>query len=38
MLGPVRTWLNDQNKNIDEFPVSAVKFCLTYKNGRGKQA
>ena len=31
MLGPVRTWLNDENKNIDEFPVSPVKFCLLIK-------
>ena len=31
MLGPVRTWLNDENKNIDEFPVSPIKFCLLIK-------
>jgi aspartyl-tRNA(Asn)/glutamyl-tRNA(Gln) amidotransferase subunit B len=31
MLGPVRTWLNDENKNIDEFPLPAVKFCLLIK-------
>src|SRR4030095_2010300 len=26
MLGPVKTWLNDKNKNIDEFPVSPAKL------------
>jgi len=31
MLGPVRTWLNAENKNIDEFPVSPSKFCLLIK-------
>jgi aspartyl-tRNA(Asn)/glutamyl-tRNA(Gln) amidotransferase subunit B len=31
MLGPVRTWLNAENKNIDEFPVSPLKFCLLIK-------
>ena len=31
MLGPVRTWLNDNNKNIDELPLSPVKFCSLIK-------
>lgn len=28
MLGPVKTWLNEQNKNIDEFPVAPSKLAL----------
>ena len=31
MLGPVKTWLNDENKNISEFPVSAAKLSLLIK-------
>ncbi|HKC34891.1 MAG TPA: Asp-tRNA(Asn)/Glu-tRNA(Gln) amidotransferase subunit GatB, partial [Chitinophagaceae bacterium] len=31
MLGPVRTWLNDGNKNIDEFQVSPSKLSLLIK-------
>jgi len=28
MLGPVKTWLNDENKNIGEFPVSPAKLSV----------
>jgi len=31
MLGPVKTWLNDENKNIDQFPVTASKLGLLIK-------
>src|SRR5436190_7042574 len=31
MLGPVRTWLNDEKKNIDDFPVSPSNFYLLIK-------
>jgi len=31
MLGPLRTWLNDENKNIDEFPVAPVKLSVLIK-------
>ena len=27
MLGPVKTWLNEENKTIDDFPVPGVKLC-----------
>lgn len=26
MLGPVKTWLNDENKGIDVFPIQAARF------------
>ena len=28
MLGPVKTWLNEENKSIAEFPVPAAKLSL----------
>lgn len=28
MLGPVKTWLNEQNKNIGEFPILPAKLAL----------
>jgi aspartyl-tRNA(Asn)/glutamyl-tRNA(Gln) amidotransferase subunit B len=28
MLGPVKTWLNDKNKNIHEFPIPPSNFIL----------
>jgi aspartyl-tRNA(Asn)/glutamyl-tRNA(Gln) amidotransferase subunit B len=31
LLGPVKTWLNDENKNIDEFPVSPAKLSVLIK-------
>jgi aspartyl-tRNA(Asn)/glutamyl-tRNA(Gln) amidotransferase subunit B len=31
MLGPVKTWLNDENKNIGEFPVSPAKLGVLIK-------
>jgi aspartyl-tRNA(Asn)/glutamyl-tRNA(Gln) amidotransferase subunit B len=31
MLGPVRTWLNDENKNIGEFPVLPAKLSVLIK-------
>jgi aspartyl-tRNA(Asn)/glutamyl-tRNA(Gln) amidotransferase subunit B len=31
MLGPVKTWLNDKNKNISEFPVSPAKLNALIK-------
>jgi len=31
MLGPVKTWLNDENKNIGEFPVSPAKLNVLIK-------
>jgi aspartyl-tRNA(Asn)/glutamyl-tRNA(Gln) amidotransferase subunit B len=31
MLGPVKTWLNDENKNIDEFPLPSAKLGLLIK-------
>lgn len=31
MLGPVKTWLNDENKNINEFPVSPVNLSSLIK-------
>ena len=31
MLGPVKTWLNDENKNIGEFPVSPAKLSVLIK-------
>jgi aspartyl-tRNA(Asn)/glutamyl-tRNA(Gln) amidotransferase subunit B len=31
MLGPVKTWLNDENKNISEFPVSPAKLSVLIK-------
>ena len=31
MLGPVKTWLNNENKNIDQFPVAASKLGLLIK-------
>ena len=31
MLGPVKTWLNGENKNISEFPVSPAKLNALIK-------
>jgi aspartyl-tRNA(Asn)/glutamyl-tRNA(Gln) amidotransferase subunit B len=31
LLGPVRNWLNDENKGISEFPVSAAKLIVLIK-------
>jgi len=31
MLGPVKTWLNDENKSIGEFPVSPAKLSVLIK-------
>ena len=31
MLGPVKTWLNDENKNIGEFPVLPAKLSVLIK-------
>jgi aspartyl-tRNA(Asn)/glutamyl-tRNA(Gln) amidotransferase subunit B len=31
MLGPVKTWLNDENKNINQFPVPPAKLSLLIK-------
>jgi len=31
MLGPVKTWLNDENKNIDELPVLPGKLAQLIK-------
>jgi aspartyl-tRNA(Asn)/glutamyl-tRNA(Gln) amidotransferase subunit B len=31
MLGPVRTWMNEENKNIDEFPLHADKLAQLIK-------
>ena len=31
MLGPVKTWLNDKNKNIGEFPVPPAKLSVLIK-------
>ncbi|HEU5168693.1 MAG TPA: Asp-tRNA(Asn)/Glu-tRNA(Gln) amidotransferase subunit GatB [Chitinophagaceae bacterium] len=31
MLGPVKTWLNDQNKNIDEFPITPANLSVLIK-------
>jgi aspartyl-tRNA(Asn)/glutamyl-tRNA(Gln) amidotransferase subunit B len=31
MLGPVKTWLNEKNKNIGEFPVTAAKLSELIK-------
>jgi aspartyl-tRNA(Asn)/glutamyl-tRNA(Gln) amidotransferase subunit B len=31
MLGPVKTWLNDENKIISEFPVSPGKLSVLIK-------
>jgi aspartyl-tRNA(Asn)/glutamyl-tRNA(Gln) amidotransferase subunit B len=31
MLGPVKTWLNEENKSINEFPVSPAKFGMLIK-------
>ena len=31
LLGPVKTWLNDKNKNINEFPVSPAKLSMLIK-------
>jgi aspartyl-tRNA(Asn)/glutamyl-tRNA(Gln) amidotransferase subunit B len=31
MLGPVKTWLNDENKNISEFPVLPAKLGVLIK-------
>ena len=31
MLGPVKTWLNDENKNIVEFPVLPAKLSVLIK-------
>jgi len=31
MLGPVKTWLNDENKNINNFPVSPAKLSILIK-------
>ena len=31
ILGPVKTWLNEENKNIDEFPVSPTKLVQLIK-------
>ena len=31
MLGPVKTWLNDENKSIDEFPVLPAKLAELIK-------
>ena len=31
MLGPVKTWLNDENKNIGEFPVLPAKLSELIK-------
>jgi len=31
MLGPVKTWLNDESKNIDEFQVSPSKLSFLIK-------
>ena len=31
MLGPVKTWLNDENKNIDEFPLLPAKLSVLIK-------
>jgi aspartyl-tRNA(Asn)/glutamyl-tRNA(Gln) amidotransferase subunit B len=31
MLGPVKTWLNDENKNISEFPVLPAKLSVLIK-------
>jgi len=28
MLGPVKTWLNEENKEIDEFPVNPEQLAL----------
>ena len=27
MLGPVKSWLNENNKSIDEFPVSPIQLA-----------
>ena len=31
MLGPVKTWLNDENKTIDEFPISSSRLIQLIK-------
>jgi aspartyl-tRNA(Asn)/glutamyl-tRNA(Gln) amidotransferase subunit B len=31
MLGPVKTWLNENNKEIDAFPISPVQLAATIK-------
>src|SRR6188768_802810 len=31
LLGPVKTWLNDENKNISEFPVSPARLSVLIK-------
>ena len=31
MLGPVKTWLNEKNKSIDEFPIKPVRLSQLIK-------
>jgi len=31
MLGPVKTWLNDENKSMSEFPVLPAKLSVLIK-------
>jgi len=31
MIGPVKTWLNDENKSISEFPVTPAKLSVLIK-------
>jgi aspartyl-tRNA(Asn)/glutamyl-tRNA(Gln) amidotransferase subunit B len=31
MLGPIKSWLNEENKSIDEFPIALVKLIQLIK-------